>query len=345
MRVLLLGGTRFIGPHVVRRLAALGHGIALFNRGQSPGAGSLPEGIVRITGDRADLGKYRKEFRSFAPDVVVDLFPYTQADAHMLMDTFAGIAGRVVAVSSCDVYRAFGRLNRIESGPVEEGPLTEDSPLCETRYPFRGARDDRSDYDKVLVERAVMGHENLPGTVLRLPMVYGPGDYQHRLYPYLRQMLDDRRVILMEEGFAAWRWTRGYVEDIAEAICLAALNNRSAGQIYHVGEEECMSMAEWVERIAAGVGWEGEIITLPVTDLPSHLVVDIETRQHILLDTGKIRRDLGYAERFSRGEAMSRTIRWERANPPEKIADMVDYAAEDERLARLGVGQDHGGVH
>lgn len=75
------------------------------------------------------------------------------------METFAGIAGRVVAISSCDVYQAFGRVNRIESGPLEEGPLTEQSPLCETRYPFQVARVDRSDYDKVLVEQVVMGHE------------------------------------------------------------------------------------------------------------------------------------------------------------------------------------------
>lgn len=78
-------------------------------------------------------------------------------------------------------------------------------------------------------------------------------------------------------------------------------------------------------------------MAVPAADLPSHLVMDIETRQHIQLDTSKIRRELGYAERFSPDEAMSRTIEWESANPPESIAGMVDYKAEDVLLARLGV--------
>ncbi|KQL43494.1 NAD-dependent dehydratase [Brevibacillus choshinensis] len=337
MKVLFLGGTRFIGPHAVKRMADLGHEIAVYNRGQSPGGNSLPSGVTQFTGDRARLDESRNAFREFAPDVVVDLFPYSEADATQLMETFTGISGRVVAISSCDVYQAFGRVNRIESGPVEEGPLTEQSPLCETRYPFQGARADRSDYDKVLVEQVVMGHESLPGTILRLPMVYGPGDYQHRLYPYLQQMRDGRSVILMDERFASWRWSRGYVEDIAEAISLTVLNDRAAGQIYHVGEETGLPMAEWVERIAAGVGWKGKIIPVPAADLPPHLVMDIETRQHIQLDTSKIRHELGYRERFSPEEAMSRTIEWESANPPENIAGMIHYTAEDEWVARLGV--------
>lgn len=337
MKILLLGGTRFIGPHAVNKLASSGYEIAIFNRGQSPCTSSLPKDIVSITGDRARLGEYRDAFRSFAPDVVIDLFPYTEADARSLMDTFTGIAGRVVAISSCDVYRAFGRVNRIEAGPVEEGPITEESPLCETRYPFRGARSDRSEYDKVLVEQVVMGHKQLPATILRLPMVYGPGDYQHRVYPYLQQMRDGRQVILLEEGLAKWRWSRGYVEDIAYAISLAALHDRAVGQIYHVGEEDCLSMAEWIGRIGAEIGWNGRVVTAPAAELPSDLVADIEIRQHIQLDTGKIRRELGYTEQFSAEEAMRRTVQWESENPPEQAAQMMDYEKEDKLLARLGV--------
>jgi hypothetical protein len=65
--------------------------------------------------------------------------------------------------------------------------------------------------------------------------------------------------------------------------------------------------------------------------------MDIETRQHIQLDTSKIRSELGYAERLSPEEAMSRTIEWESANPPENAAEMINYAIEDEWLDRLGV--------
>ncbi|EJL23826.1 NAD-dependent epimerase/dehydratase family protein [Brevibacillus sp. BC25] len=337
MKILFLGGTRFIGPHAVKRLAEAGHEVAVFNRGLSLGAASLPQGVVSITGDRARLGEYRETFRSFAPDVVIDLFPYTEADARLLIETFQDIASRVVAISSCDVYQAFGRVNKIESGPITTEPLTEQSPLCENRYPFRGARPDREYYDKVLVEGVVMGQQSLPGTILRLPMVYGPHDYQHRVYPYLQQMRDGRPLILLEEGFASWRWARGYVEDIAHAICLVATDDRAKNQIYHVAEEQCLTMREWIERIGSVYGWNGIVITGPSTELPNEWVPQIESKQHIQLDSAKIRRELGYTEQATAEESMRRTIAWEIDHPPENILQGIDYSIEDKVAAKLGV--------
>ncbi|MGG4441951.1 NAD-dependent epimerase/dehydratase family protein [Brevibacillus fortis] len=337
MKILLLGGTRFIGPHAVKRLADAGHEVAVFNRGITPGAASLPQGVVSITGDRARLGDYRKAFRSFAPDVVVDLFAYTEADARLLMETFQDMAGRVVAISSCDVYQAFGRVNKIESGPITTEPLTEQSKLCEKRYPFRGHRPDREYYDKVLVEQVVMGQQSLPGTILRLPMVYGPHDYQHRVYPYLQQMRDGRPFILIEEGFASWRWARGYVEDIAHAICLVATDDRAKNQIYHVAEEQCFSMREWIERIGSVYGWDGKVITAPAAELPTEWVPQLETKQHIQLDTAKIRRELGYTEQTAAEESMRRTLAWELDHPPENVWQGIDYSTEDKLAERLGV--------
>ena len=58
---------------------------------------------------------------------------------------------------------------------------------------------------------------DLPATVLRLPAVYGPGDTQHRLRAYLRQMDDGRPSIPLPDGQADWRWTRGYVENVASS--------------------------------------------------------------------------------------------------------------------------------
>lgn len=332
MRILLLGGTRFIGPHVIKKLASEGHDIAIFNRGLSDPE-KLPAGLVTIAGDRVRLGDYRREFDAFSPDVVLDMFPFTERDAQLVMETFSGITGRVVAVSSCDVYRAFGKVNGIETGPIEEGLLTEDSPLCEKRYPFRGRIDHRHDYDKVLVEQVVMNHPELPGSVIRLPMVYGPGDYQHRPYPYLQHMLDGRRTILLEEEFSNWRWTRGYVEDIAHAIGLVTTDQRASGRIYHVGEDTFLTLKEWVIRIAQAVDWNGEIVTIPARELPESMRIQIDSRQHIHLDTSRIRSELGYRELCSTDEAMRRTIEWERAHPPEKVPGQAEYELEDECLA------------
>ena len=342
MRILVIGGTRFMGPQVVRNLNEQDHDITLFHRGQTHA--DLPQGIKELHGDRHSLSTSASELRKLAPDVVLDMIPFSEHDAQQLMNTFIGIAGRVVAISSQDVYRAFGRVNRKESGPPDPLPITEDSPLRENLYPYRGVTprqpDDSGrwmdDYDKILVERLVMSNPNLPGTVLRLPAVYGPGDYQHRLFHFLKRMDDNRPAILLDENVARWRWTHGYVEDIASAIVLAVTDDRARGRIYNLGEPYTLTMAEWISSIGHLAGWQGRVITLPKDRLPTHLVEDIDASQDIVVDTTRIRKELEYREQVDPDEALRRTIVWERAHPPEKIDPKeFDYAAEDAALSKM----------
>ena len=235
MRILVIGGTRFMGPLVVRSLSEQGHEVTVFHRGET--RTDLPRGVREILGDRRPLTKSAVELQRLAPEVVLDMIPAIEQDALEVMSIFSGVARRVVAISSQDVYRAFGRVNGKESGPVDSMPITEESALRQNLYPYRGEtvrdQDDpkkwQDDYDKILVERVVMGDTSLPGTILRLPMVYGPGDYQHRLFSYLKRMDDNRPAILMDEAEAQWRWTHGYVENVADAIAMAVTNDRAAG--------------------------------------------------------------------------------------------------------------------
>jgi nucleoside-diphosphate-sugar epimerase len=342
MRILIIGGTRFIGPPVVRYLSEQGHDITLIHRGQTHA--DLPRGVKEILAERRPLSTSADELRRLAPDIVLDMIPLIEQDAREIMNTFAGIAHRIIAISSQDVYRAFGLVNRKESDPPDPLPITEDSPLRENLYPYRGetprkADDPRrwmEDYDKILVERLVMSDPDLPGTVLRLPAVYGPGDYQHRLFQFLKRMDDNRSAILLDEDIARWRWTHGYVENVASAIAWTVTNDRASGRIYNVGEPYTFTMAEWVTSIGHTAGWKGKIVTVPKDHLPAHLVDEIDTSQDIVVDTTRIRTELGYNEPIDLDEALRRTIAWERTHPPEMIDPKeFDYAAEDAVLSNM----------
>jgi nucleoside-diphosphate-sugar epimerase len=333
MRILILGGTRFIGPHVVRRLHHEGHHVAVFHRGRTQA--ELPGDILHLIGVRLDLSASTTAFRSFAPQVVVDMIAYTEADARSLVATFRGLAERTVILSSGDVYRAYGRFIGTEPGPVEAVPLAEDAPLREVFFPYRSMAKTPDDleygYDKIPVERVVLAEPDLPATVLRLPMVYGPDDYQHRLYDYLRRMDDGRRAILLDERMAGWRCTRGYVEDVAAAIVLAIRDPRAAGQIYNVGEATAWTEAEWMRRIGQVVGWRGQVVTVP----PGRLAVPGNVEQDLVMETSRIRRELGYTEMTSPMEALTRTVEWERRHPPDNR--QVDYQMEDRLLTELAL--------
>jgi nucleoside-diphosphate-sugar epimerase len=334
MRILVLGGTKFVGPHVVRQLAGRGHEITIFHRGVTET--ELPEGVRHIHGDFASFDTHLDELKRpdglKSPEVVLDMVPFREEDARRVK-AFAGVARRVVVISSQDVYRAYGRLWRTEPGPPDPVPLTEDSPFRE-KLSHAGL-----DYNKTAIEQAVMNDPDLPATIVRLPATHGPGDDKHRLFPYLKRMDDGRPAILLDEAHVAWRWSRGYVEDVAHAIALAVTDERAAGRIFNVAYSETLSEAEWVKAIARVSGWEGEVVALPAGSINAQLPQSLRREmfdftQQYEVDSSRIRRELGYSEIVPFDEALRRTIAWERSNPPEKILrEDFDYAAEDAALA------------
>jgi nucleoside-diphosphate-sugar epimerase len=332
MHILILGGTHFTGPYIVRELVEAGHKVTLFNRGRTEAL--LPLEVERIQGDRHFLDRYTGLFRKISPDVVIDMLAYTRQDAKMLMETFQGIAGRVVAASSIDVYRAYGRLHRTEPGPLEPVPLREDSPLRE-KLSIHGAS-----YEKREVEEEILNSAHLAGTAVRLPAVYGPGDY--RPYFYWKRMHDKRPFILIDENLARWRFSRIYVENAAHAIALAATSPQAAGKVYNVTDSTPAAQLDWVRAIAEAAGWDGSLITAPPEKLPSHLVSSENLEQDWLVDDSRIRQELGYREIVPAQEGIQRTIEWIKANPPEHEAmehwlgrGKFNYKAENRVYKRL----------
>lgn len=337
MRVLVIGGTNFIGPYVVAALDRHGHEVTVYHRGQHEAG--LPSAVRHIHSPRAAIPvlHFPSSLSDPPPDLVLHMFLVGEDDARAAVARFVGVARRLVAISSGDVYRAYGRLLGTEPGSPEPIPIDEDAPLRENLFPYRhtaaGPADWTYHYEKILAERAVLAGR-LPATVLRLPAVYGPGDPYRRLRPYIKRMDDRRPAILLESAQAAWRWTHGYVEDVAQAIALAATDERGAGQVYNLGEAEVPTMAERIRRIGEIAGWEGEVVALSGDGLPPHLRSPYEPHQDLVLDTQKVRRELGFREALSSDESLRRTIAWERSNPPA-LGDpgREEYAAEDAALA------------
>lgn len=340
MRVLFIGGTNFIGPAVTRELLAGGHTVAVYHRGRTEDA--VPTSVTHIHGEREALAQARPEIERFAPDVIIHMILMLESQAKVFVETVTGLTKRAVVISSQDVYRAFGFINGIEPGEPDNSPITEDSPLRTKRFPYRGKQpraEDASDhwmddYDKIPVEQVVMSQPALPCCVLRLPAVYGPRDRQRRFRNLIKRMDDGRAVIGIDAAEADWRWTHGYVEDIAHAITLAALDPRSAGRIYTVGEATTPTLAERAEIIGAAAGWGGRFQRVRAGRLPEGMRFGVDAHQSIVVDSSRIRAELGYSEITPLTEAYARTVAWERANPPaEEDSAAFDYVAEDEALA------------
>jgi nucleoside-diphosphate-sugar epimerase len=337
MKILLIGGSGFIGHFAAAQLLQSGHNVTVFHRGKT----AAPQGAEEILGNRQFLQDHQPEFRRQNFDVVVDFILSSGRQAQQLMDTFRGIAGRVVALSSMDVYRAWGVFYNMEQCGLQELLLTEDSELRTSRitYPPEALKRVQSiygwldaEYDKIPAEQAVLSDAKLPGTILRLPMIYGPGDPVQRFHPILKRIDDGRKQIIFADDVAPVRTPRGYVENVAAAVALAAASPQAAARVYNVCEAESFGELDWARKIAAATGWQGEFVVLPHDRTPKHLLWSGNTAQHIVASSDRIRKELGYRELLPREEAIRRTIEWERANPPSQPLHQFHYEAEDEAL-------------
>lgn len=310
MRLVFIGGTRFIGLEAVRQSAARGHQVWVLHRGVHSCA--LPRDVREVHVNRHDLDGLRRALHAIQPEAVVDTFAMTVSDAKVTVGALAGLRTSVVVLSSHDVYAQFGLLNG-HPAPTPEALVTEGSPLT-VPYPFRGlaAHAGGDDYDKKLVEgefrAAIHGGKLSSATILRVPATYGSGDYQYRFKGFIDHIVSGKRKVPCQGG-ASWRWTMGHVGDVAHAILLAAESEHPGLSIYNVGEASTPTMRQRADAIAEVLGvtlkWLEEERELPeafssLGRAPADFVVD----------SSLIRTRLGYHERLSSREALLDLIGW-----------------------------------
>jgi UDP-glucose 4-epimerase len=324
MRVVVIGGTRFIGRRIVEDLVARGDEVTVVHRGESEPDDWVACDHIHVA--REAFASVADRVRSVAPDAVVDTLAMSRADVDAVLPHLPET--QLVLLSSMDVYRAFGHVLADREG--EPVPVGEDSPVRDERYPYKDIGGRPSDYDKLDVEPAYLERA---ATVLRLAMIYGEHDPQRREEFILRRLRAGRPRIPVGPG--SWLWTRCYVGDVAGAVLATLGNARAAGQVVNVGEPAVRSMRGWAEAILEAarseVGYEAELVTVPEAALPEDMWMTKTIPQHLVVDGHKAADVLGW--RATRAdEGLRRSVRWHLANPPE--AD-EDFAADDAALAAL----------
>lgn len=175
MRVLILGGSVFVGRHIAGALLAAGHEVTTFTRGRTPDG--LPAGVERVHGDR-DLGPAGLEaLRGRAWEACLDVSGYTPRQVRPAVELLRGSVGRYVFVSAVAVY------GDARNGPVDEGhprvrPAPED--VVELDGPAYGMA-------KVACEDIVRAAFGERCAVLRPQVVVGPDDPPGRYAYWVRR--------------------------------------------------------------------------------------------------------------------------------------------------------------
>jgi nucleoside-diphosphate-sugar epimerase len=208
MRVLILGGTLFIGRRIALELLARGDDVMVVHRGQTEPAEL--SGCAHVHAARDALAGVADQLRAFRPDAVIDTRAMTRAHADAVLPHLPD--AHLVLLSSIDVYRAYELLLAGRGG--EPVPLTETSPVRSARYPLRDLLPGLGEhYDKLDVEPLYLSRG---GCVLRLSLIYGEHDGQQREEFVLRRVRAGRMRIPFGPGTSLD--TRCYVGDVASAV-------------------------------------------------------------------------------------------------------------------------------
>jgi len=242
VRLLVLGGTRFLGRAVAEAALAADHEVTLFNRGVT-NPGLFPE-AERLVGD---LRGALDELRRRTWDAAIDLDP-TQLPQHTRrrVEVLAGAVRHYVFVSTISVYADPSR-------PLLEGSLLVEPPAQEPD----SFEPDLYGACKVASERAVLAVFGSRGTVARPGLIVGPHDPTDRFTYWPRRLAEGGDVLAPGDPDAPVQLVDA--RDLG-AWLLRLVENRIGGVFNATGPERPLTLGALLERVAAAVDGDARLV-------------------------------------------------------------------------------------
>jgi len=309
LRILVLGGTRFLGRHFVEAALAAGHTPTLFHRGRTNP--DLFPGVERITGDR-DGGLGGLAGRTW--DAVLDPSGYFPRVVSASARALAGSAARYLFVSSISVYAEPLAVGLDESAPV--ATLADPTVESITGETYGGL--------KALCEQAVRDVYGDRATVVRPGLIVGPHDTTDRFPYWPRRLSRGGEVLAPGRPDAPTQFVD--VRDLA-AWMLRLLERDVPGTFHATGPASPLTLGECLSRIAAAVGGDARFTWVSEAFLREQRVqpwLEVPLWLHEAdqaMDRVSIARARAEGLEFRPLEDTARdTLAWERTLPPDARA-------------------------
>ena len=332
MRVVVIGGSRFVGLHLTRELVSRGHDVTVVNRGQT--AKELPAGVGRMVADRkADPGAFAEKVAAAGPwDAVYDCIAYLPTESEPLV--------RALWTARPEAERTLKHFVHISTGSVyaktDYLPLKEDFPQTTNSADSYG-------WNKKLIEGILFRawrETGLPVTVLRPGYIYGPDNHIYRESFFFDRVRRGRPVLVPGNGLTVTQFV--YVDDLAQALALVLGNPKAVGETFNIAGEYGCTLDHYLRLVGEAVGQAVDIRhydpdTVGITPEELRKVFPYKWREHTLRDTSKIREALGYREKKSLRDGLAAAYAWYLQNWP--AADAPDFSLDDRILAALGTTQ------
>lgn len=275
MKILIMGGTRFIGVYLTRLLAEQGHEVVLFNRGNRP----VPvAGVAQIHGDRTNPDQLRNALVGQSFDVIFDNNGRELGDTQPLVELFKGKIRQFIYMSSAGVYLKSDQMPHFEGDALD--PKSRHKGKAETE--------------------AYLAAQGILFTAIRPTYIYGPQNYNDLEAWFFDRIVRDRPIPIPGNGIHLTQF--GHVKDLARAMVAAVGNSKAMGQVYNVSGDRTVTFDGLARACAIAAGKMPEDLKLVHYNPKSF---DFGKRkafplrmQHFFADVQKARTELNWAPEF-----------------------------------------------
>jgi nucleoside-diphosphate-sugar epimerase len=328
-KALVVGGTGPTGPMVVQGLLDRDYHVTIYHRGFHE-TDDLPQGIHRhLHGDPFTKEVFEKDFASQEFDLVVSMY----GRLRHIADVLANRTPKLVGVGGSP------SLMKPEHLPFPQGlevPLPEDHPLYTNReideYGFAVAHTERR-----VMEHHQQGHFAV--VMFRYPWMYGPRNGRQWMWPIVRRVLDNRKVIIVPGDGSQVR-PICYSDNAVRQLLLACDSDVGNGHAFNSVDEVTYTIKDTIKIIAAALGHEFETVEIS-HPLAYELANGYAPRYSRILDAAPLKKLLGYRDAVPPAQGLAITARWLVDNKDslnlqqmeELAANPFAYDIEDQLIA------------
>jgi nucleoside-diphosphate-sugar epimerase len=309
MRILIMGGTRFIGVALTKILVNRGHEVVLFNRGKK----NPPfEGISQIHGDRTDSSQLRDKLANEHFDAVFDNNGRELSDTQPLVDIFKDKVKHFIYVSSAGVYLKSDQMPHIEGDPID--PKSRHKGKFETE--------------------AYLKESGIAWTSIRPTYIYGAGNYNDLEAWFFDRIVRDRPIPIPGNGLTFTQL--GHVFDLAKAMAAVLGNDRAVGQIYNISDDRYVTFDGLARACAVATGKSPEGLKIvhynpKKFDFGKKKAFPMRV-QNFFADVNKAMKELAWKPEYNLISGLQESFQNDYLASQRQDAE-VDFSLDDEILA------------
>jgi nucleoside-diphosphate-sugar epimerase len=311
MRILIMGGTRFIGVYLTKVLVERGHQVVLFNRGKKP---SPIEGLEQIHGDRTDANQLKEKLSNQSFDAIFDNNGRELSDTQPLVEIFKDRVQYFVYVSSAGVYLKSDQMPHIEGDPVDPNSRHKGKHVTET----------------------YLAESGTPWTSIRPTYIYGPQNYNDLEAWFFDRIVRNRPIPIPGNGMFITQF--GHIQDLATAMAQVLGNQSAIGQIYNLSGDRYVTFNGLARACATAAGKSVDEIKIvhynpKKFDFGKRKAFPLRL-QHFFADVHKAKNELNWQPKFDLVSGLKDSFQNDYLATGRDRAE-IDFSVDEEILSSI----------